>query len=206
MIMALIRRGMCCFKTRTRRNSGSLLPVTVKGNEAVGANIPEYQRPLLSQYSQAQDAWSSQSWQQQQVAHFQQHSNLPASQSQQQQLEEPEEEDFFKDMTPKLKQQKKILLDVSGHASDSRGMSNKFTVDVTAAVIPSSHQLEDLHDSDNDGGAAWEEEVFDIDSTLKEVKEAERRRRQEQHQQRFTAASSSSAGKGKKSLAATRLS
>lgn len=211
LLVGIFQRALCCLKSnRSRRNSGSLLPLTVKNETRAGGDPyqQEHSRPLLSQYSVSQDSWSSQQWQQQQQNSPQElfnpvqadkqskpisHSNAPVNQVEQ------EEDDFFKDMTPKLKQQKKVLISTE---TNNLLSSDKFGVDDSA--VPLSLDLAELNDAHDGGERVWEEEVFDIDSTLKEVKEAERKRRQQQHQERLKTNLPSNASK--KSLTATRLS
>jgi hypothetical protein len=199
----MMNKALCCFKSsRNRRNSGSLLPVTVKSRQDA------VERPLLSNYSVSQDSWSSaqqQQWQQPPQIPQQTMFN-PITPEQQFQ---PPEEDFFKDMTPQVKQQKKVVIlsrGVGGTGStlgNNKLVSDKFRVDDSLVPTTLSNDLGDLRDTDcAQEEGVWEDDLLDIDSTLKQVKEEERRRRQHHHQQQNLHQQQ----KSKKSLAATRLS
>lgn len=122
---------------------------------------------------------------------------------------QPPEEDFFKDMTPQVKQQKKVVIlsrGVGGTGStlgNNKLVSDKFRVDDSLVPTTLSNDLGDLRDTDcAQEEGVWEDDLLDIDSTLKQVKEEERRRRQHHHQQQNLHQQQ----KSKKSLAATRLS
>lgn len=116
------------------------------------------------------------------------------------------EEDFFRDMRPQLRQQKKILLTQSDHADECVSQatghrSNKFSVDASAVIAP-SRELGDLEEEAD--AAAWNEEELDMEQTIRAAREADRRRRQEENEERSRVVRDHKSAR--KSLTATRLS
>ena len=186
--LGLLRRGLCCRRI-LRRNSGApLLPTTIsKADMAVmSGGSPAYQpteapsRPHLPQFSQQQ---------QQHQSHLQsRQSSLPPPASSTEAAKVPlsteqaeEEEDFFRDMAPQLKRQKKVLLEQSESRSSGHLQQSKFLVDASATIWPSRElgDLQDLQDCE-EAASAWDEEALDVRQAIREARDMERRRRQEQ--------------------------
>lgn len=104
-------------------------------------------------------------------------------QLQQQQSEEQEQEaDYFQDMEPTLKKQKKVLIKKKEDYNNSSSISKKLAV---AADIPlmSSSELGSWEDTGN----AWEAEAdedlsWEAENVIKETRKAERQQRHLQQQ------------------------
>jgi len=182
--------------------------VTVKvDSRGQEVSYQEYQQRLLDNYSSgSQDAL----WGQHNNVQVIQQNSPPIHSSHPQTSGHPqtqglqsfdavqeEEEDFFQDMVPKVKHQKRILLN-NPSSTQTTTKTNKFSVDETAAVIPKSiEELGDLDDSFQP--QAWEEDFeVDIDSRIREARDEERKRRRLQQE--------SSKGRGSKNLAAKKVS
>jgi hypothetical protein len=119
------------------------------------------------------------------------------------------EEDYFRDMMPELRQQKRVLLHPADSTPDGRSQasghrSNKFSVDASA-VIAATRELGDLDDEPHDESLAWNEEELDMEQTVRAAREADRRRRQEENEER-TRRSARENKSSRKSLTATKLS
>ena len=128
--------------------------------------------------------------------------------------EEQEEADWFRDMEPQLRHQKKVLLhhksppDMQSQASSHS--SNKFSVDASAAIVV-SRELGDLDEEETGiGTTAWNEEELDMEKTIREAREADRRRRQKENEDRSRAVrmhqQQHKSSRINKSLAASKLS
>jgi hypothetical protein len=114
--------------------------------------------------------------------------------------------DFFSDMTPRIKKQKKVILTKRENPS-TFDMNDKFQVDAKATISTSSvlGDLEDNYSSFSGGDENWETENIDVDSTLREQREAERQRRVAEHQRVIEQREREKKSRNK-SLAATKLS
>lgn len=212
-VVGVIRRGLCCRRI-LRRNSGSpLLPTTIRPTDTSVQAIPSYSagylhQPQFSQYSQSQlqtfQSWDSPVPVSETLAPS--HRNGVDIGTNQEEDGVPAEEDFFSDMRPQLRQQKKILLKQTNHADECVSQAtghrgNKFSVDASAVIAP-SRELGDL-DEEVDA-AAWNEEELDMEQTIRAAREADRRRRQEENEERSRVVRDHKSAR--KSLTATRLS
>ena len=148
----------------------------------------------FSQFSQTAN-WNSFSSKQlaafDQVKHQQQVVSANKS-SVESQGEEAKEEDFFRDMAPRVKQQRFYNIKQDSHQGNQQQVrSDRFNFDPTVAAISSSVQLGQLDDIDIDSptsgsnmtSTAWDEEVdtSEIEDQIRKVREEERRKRQAEH-------------------------
>lgn len=221
--LGLIRRAICCRRIWRRSDADPILPVTVKP----GPGVPSISQTVLpgsysqfSQYSsQSHVQTVTQSWNMGQQAGasnsltaVQQSTELATRADEE---ETQEEADWFRDMEPKLRHQKKVLLHhKSSHDSQSQASShtsNKFSVDASAAIVV-SRELGDLDEEETGTGTtAWNEEELDMEKTIREAREADRRRRQKENEDRSRAVRMHQQQQHKssrinKSLAASKLS
>ena len=196
-IFGLFRRAMCCFR-RSRRNSGMILPVT---NEKPSPTVDYNQ--ISSQYSSVSttNRWQhGLSYNSQQQQGQQPYNSNPESLVTQVEPDDQAEPDFFTEMAPSIKRQKKVRL--NNTAQDSAINSAKFGVVDLGPSIPShsTSELGTLEDQSYSGGYyatndvsnqayghsadgdAWESEPVDIESSLREAREMERKRRLAEHQ------------------------
>ncbi|RWS31630.1 E3 ubiquitin-protein ligase RNF19B-like protein [Leptotrombidium deliense] len=93
-----------------------------------------------------------------------------------------EEEDFFKDMTPAFKRQKKLLVG-KNEGREDLPVSNRLDVDYRATITTSSEL--GLIDENTYNGS-WEEEavsgdIMDVEEALRDARQAERERRLAEH-------------------------
>lgn len=140
-VLGVLRRGLCC--RRSRKNSGMLLPVTVEGLDSAANSVNDYRARVSNQYSSAaQSTWQS--------YNHQRHDGRVAASYGANPLGNPSEQlsagfaadtedageqdvDFFSDMAPRIKRQKKILL-ASGEEQQQSPNTSKFGVDLKASI------------------------------------------------------------------------
>ncbi|KAI1305173.1 hypothetical protein HDE_01471 [Halotydeus destructor] len=198
-ILGMLRRAMCC---RKRRNSDSLLPVTVESTK----QAPDH-RQISSNYSSSSTSWQAYNqpsynqpnyvtpnFSQASSGQFEKSAQapfadggrtlVPSGQDNKRdsiQDDEDQEPDFFTDMAPKIKKQKKVLLANGRDSNSPHSTVNKFGVDVIA-TIPASSELGTIDDTlGPTTGDGWGEEPLDIDQSIREARETERLRRLAEH-------------------------
>lgn len=160
---------------------------------AVASNHSSASGGQFSQFSQTAN-WNS--FSSKQLAAFdqvkqQQQQIISANKTSVESQREEEEEDFFRDMAPRVKQQRFFNVKQDNHLSNQQqqARSDRFNFDPTVAAISSSIQLGQLDEIDIDsptGGSAstaWDEEVdtSEIEDQIRKVREEERRKRQAEH-------------------------
>lgn len=203
--VGVIRRALCCRRL-TRRNSGSpLLPTTIRPSDTPAASVHGtgyLQQPQFSQYSQSQ-LQSFQSWDSPIAAPA-----TPVPHVANQAPEVPAaDDDFFSDMRPQLREQKRLLLQDPSSKRESKESvqaGNRFKMDMSAVINPSRElgDLDDVVEPDN----AWNDSELDVEQEMRAAREADRRRRQEEHENRTRALRDHKSSRSKVHLTATRLS
>ncbi|KAL4218000.1 Receptor-binding cancer antigen [Mactra antiquata] len=184
IILSPLKRLWC---RRKRRNSDTILPMSnhYPSVENLATHYPAVNGS--SQVHQELSPWDN--WEDQQqsekirsVEEYRQR-QLQIQQQQQQQEKEPEP-DYFQDMTPAVKKQKKILLKKKEDNIRTSSISSKLAV---ASDIPmfQSSELESWEDANN----AWEAEAdedlsWEAENVLRETRRAERQQRQLQQQRK----------------------
>ena len=112
LLFNVIRKAACCFRRKTRRNSGSLLPVTIASSAQTGpdsAGSSPVQRQF-NQFSAHSTTASWQSWNTNQNSFGNPQFNPGENTAMNAQpADQPEEnDDFFRDMMPHIKKQKRV--------------------------------------------------------------------------------------------------
>ena len=202
--LGLLRRRLSCRRSQ-RRNSGSLLPTSVKSTDPLvhrAATTPAY-LPQFSQYSQSQ-LQTFHSWNSPPTSQLPSSAATVAGQSREVPVTANEaevEDDFFRDMAPQLRHQRTVLLQPPVHQSQTDAIaqpSRRFCVDSSATLGPTR----DLGDLEEPEGSAWEaEEEVDVEEAMRAAREAERKRRQRENEARVARQHEAS-----RSLVATKLS
>lgn len=200
----VLRRAMCCFRMR-RRPSDVGLPVYLTPRDGKMCAVQNSGDDL-----QSWDAWNEDDvpvvvgvdsagnvvdLNQTATASAQRHS-LSASGGvggrgggdQRRESQSDDDVDFFKDMAPTNIRQKKYVPrhdDSLGQAMPT-GLSSRLKVD-TRAVLPYHGADLGVLEDDEAGGveASWEEQAeLEVDSAIREKRQAERERRMAEHQRR----------------------
>ncbi|XP_060603602.1 receptor-binding cancer antigen expressed on SiSo cells-like [Ruditapes philippinarum] len=178
MIFSPLKRLWC---RRKRRNSDPILPMS-NHYPSVENLSSHYSMNGTGQVQEELSPWDS--WDEQKQAEkirsVEEYRQRQLQLQQQQSQENEPEMDYFQDMTPKVKKQKKVLVkkkeDYTGYISDKLAMT---------ADIPMMQNSE--LGSWEESGNAWEAEADDdlswqADNVIKEKRKAERQQRHLQQQ------------------------
>lgn len=228
---------MCCLR-RQRKNSGMLLPVTL---DSVHSDSPssDYMSRISNQYSSAATtSWQSYNHQRHDGRGGVSYGQDPLGSNQVQQLatgfsadaEDAGEQDidFFSDMKPRIKRQRKVLLSTDSNSPEQLVNPSKFNVDLKANIVTVSNDDTVYwlltNRVDQQGSAElgvieedqfvnygtvrdeWQEEPLDIEESLRIAREEERQRRLADHQRIKAIKEQERKARNAKSIAATKIS
>lgn len=201
----VLRRAMCCFRKR-RRASDVGLPVYLTAHGTEPCSVQQ-----LTDDLQSWDSWNEEngpvsvqvdsSGNQGTAGGSQRHAavgNGPSSGRPsgpgnrgagdlRQDSQSDDDVDFFKDMAPtNIRQKKYILRNEDGLGGvPSGGLSSRLKFDARAVLPYQGAELGVLEDSGDTAEASWEDEAeLEVDSAIREKRQAERERRIAEHQRR----------------------
>ncbi|KAK3086998.1 hypothetical protein FSP39_000166 [Pinctada imbricata] len=177
LVLSPLKR-LCC--RRKRRNSDTILPLT--NNYSIPSDFKDSPTPSFQGELQSWDSWDGE----EKTNH---HGNsqtgphsMQRSRSKQDSVSEEPEIDFFSDMTPQIKRQRKLYI---GNNEDRHSnSSNKFAV-YTDIPLNQGSELETWEEGEN----AWEGESmedlsWEAEAAIKQSRKHEQQRRLQEHQRR----------------------
>ncbi|WAR16503.1 RCAS1-like protein [Mya arenaria] len=208
LLLSPLKRLWC---RRKRRTSDTILPLTNHYPSVENLNANYSALNGSSQGGEDLTAWDQWDDQQQQqynervrsVEEYRQRQLLQQQQSQ----EEMPEPDYFQDMIPDYKKQKKVLIKKREENSVNTGsISSKLAMSTDVPLMQSSElasweEQDNAWDEDNDTELGWE-----ADNVIREKRKQDRQQRQLENQKRNREREQQRQAKSHSNLAAVRLS
>ncbi|XP_053382226.1 receptor-binding cancer antigen expressed on SiSo cells-like [Mercenaria mercenaria] len=180
MIFSPLKRLWC---RRKRRNSDPILPMTnhYPSVENLSSHYTMNGTGQVQEELSPWDSWDEQK-QAEKIRSVEEYRQRQHQLQQQQSQEQEHEMDYFQDMAPRVKKQKKVLIKKKEDYSSTGSISNKLAATGDIPLLQTSEL-----GSWEDTGNAWEAEAdedlsWQAENVIKETRKAERQQRHLQQQ------------------------